>query len=67
MASLGESLPIETARVRKLIVQYTEIGPAGKLAVAILEQALQRTDRAMISGDVVGMINAYEELKRFKE
>lgn len=67
MASLGEELPREQARVRKVLGHYKEIGPAGMLGAMMIEQALQRADQAVVSGDVVGMIRSYEELKEISE
>lgn len=67
MSSLGEELPKEQARVRELIKEYRDpiLNGAGNLAAMMMEQALQRADRATISGDVVAMIQCYEELKGF--
>lgn len=67
MASLGEALPQEQARCRELLSQYKAIGPAGMIGAALIEQALRRADQAVMSGDVVAMIRAYEELKGFEE
>jgi hypothetical protein len=63
MASLGEALPQEQARCRELLAQYKAIGPAGAFGALFIEQALQRADQAVMSGDVVAMMRAYEELK----
>ena len=37
MAALGDALPKETARVRKLITIYRAIGPAGNFAIAMMQ------------------------------
>jgi hypothetical protein len=63
MSSVGEQFPIEQARVRKLLGQYREIGPAGTFGAMMIEQALQRADAAAISGDVIAILRSYEELK----
>ena len=65
MSSLGEELPKEQARVRELIGLYREIGPAGTLAIHLMESTLQRADQAVMSGDVIAMIQCYEDLKGF--
>jgi hypothetical protein len=65
--TLGEALPEQQARVRRLIGIYREIGPTGAFAIAMMEDALQRADKAAISGDVVEMMRAHEELKEFHE
>jgi hypothetical protein len=65
--SLGEALPLEQARVRELIALYRSIGPAGDFGAYLMEIALREADQAVMSGDVVAMIRAYEELKSFEE
>lgn len=71
--SLGHELPRECARVRGLMQRYQEIqtlcGPQVMCgpAIAMMEQALQRADQAMIAGDVVAMIQVYQELQEFEE
>lgn len=65
--TLGEALPKETARVRELIKLYQSIGPAGQFALMMIERSLKAADKAMIEGDVVAMIQAYEDLKGFEE
>jgi len=67
MSSLGEELPKEQARVRELIIEYRDplLKGAGNLAAMFMEQALQRADKAVISGDIVAMISSYKELQGF--
>lgn len=65
MTSLAEALPAEQARVRKLREQYLSIGDAGKPAAWMMEQSLQRADNAAISGDIVAMLAALEDLKGY--
>ena len=67
MTSLAEALPQEQARVRKVLGYYKEIGPAGAIGAMLIEQSLQAADQAIMSGDVVQMIAAYEDLKEIKE
>lgn len=68
MESLGEALPEEQARVRELIIQYRDpiLNGAGGLAAAMMELSLQKADRAVISGDVIQMMTAYEDLKEYE-
>lgn len=61
--SLAEALPKEMARVREVLGHYREIGPAGMFGAAFIEQDLREADNAVMSGDVVRMIQAYEKLK----
>lgn len=66
--SLGEALPKEQARVRELIRQYRdpELKGAGEFAAILMEQSLQRADTAVMSGDPIAMIQAYEDLKGYE-
>lgn len=65
--SLGEALPLEMARVRdKIMPQYIAIGPAGAFALAVMRVELNAAANAMIEGDVVAMMRAYQSLKDFE-
>jgi len=66
--SLGDALPKEQARVRELIIQYLDpvLCGAGRVAAALMEQDLKKTDEAVMSGDVVEMIRMYEKLKEWE-
>lgn len=61
--SLGTALPKEMARVREVLGHYREVGPAGAFGAAMIEMDLRAADQAVMSGDVVAMIRAYETLK----
>ncbi len=67
MESLGEALPKEQARVRDLVLQYRDpmLNGAGNIAAAMMEQSLKVADQAVMSGDCVAMIQAYEDLKGY--
>ena len=67
--SLGEALPKEQARVRKLITIYRDpmLGGSGEFAALRMEGSLQIADKAVMSGDLVAMINAYQDLKEYHE
>jgi len=64
--TLGDALPREIARVTKLIELYATI-PTGVFAIAMMRQSLAHASKAMIEGDLVEMIRAYEDLKGFHE
>ncbi len=64
--TLGEKMPQEQARARELLGAYKEIGPAGQFGAVMIEDALKQADRAVISGDVVAMITAYQRLKELE-
>ena len=64
MTSLAEALPKEIARVRdEVLPAYLEIGVAGTFAATMIRQTLDKASKVMIEGDVVTMIQVYEELK----
>ena len=67
MSSLAEELPKQQARCRELLSVYKSLGSAGMFGAAFIEQSLKKADQAVMSGDVVAMIQAYEELKEYKE
>ena len=64
--TLGDALPREMARVREVLGHYREIGPAGAFGARMIELDLQAADRAVMSGDLVAMIRAYETLNGIK-
>lgn len=68
MGSLGDDLPKEQARVRELILQYRDpmLNGAGNIAAMMMENSLREADKAIMSGDVVAMINAYKDLKGYE-
>jgi hypothetical protein len=51
------------AHVREVLGEYKKIGPAGAFGAMMIEQTLKRADEAAMSGDVVAMLRAYEEMK----
>jgi len=61
--SLGEALPKEMARAREVLGIYKSIGPAGAFGATMIEQLLQRADKAVMEQDIVAMIQVYQELK----
>lgn len=65
-SSVGEDFPNEQARARELLAEYNKIGPAGAFGAAVIEQALQRADKAAISGDVRAVLQSYQELKKLQ-
>lgn len=63
--NLAEALPIEQARCRKILEHAVEIGYPGIFLAAMLRHDLALAEAAAASGDVVGMLRAYEELKNY--
>ncbi len=65
--TLGDELPKEMARVRDHVLpHYAAIGPAGAIGAAFIRADLDRAARAMVEGDLVGMISAYKALKEIE-
>jgi hypothetical protein len=56
-------LPVEQARCRELARQYSALGSIGCFAAAMIEDALQRADRAIIDGDEMAIRRALHELQ----
>ena len=69
ITTLGDALPLECARVRALITTYRDplLRGAGEIAAKMMEISLQNADKAMVSGDIVAMVQAYEDLKGYSE
>lgn len=65
--TLGDALPKEMARVRVVLGHYKELGQVGAIGAMFIEQDLKAADLAVMSGDVVQMLRAYETLKGIKE
>lgn len=61
--SVGEDFPLEQARIRDIAQEAREIGPSGLFLLMICEQALRQADAAAISGDVIAILAAYQEMK----
>ena len=66
--TLGDALPREIARVRdELLPVYDSLpGGAGAIGAMLMRQALDRASAAMITGDIVAMIQSHEELRGFE-
>lgn len=66
MSSLGEALPAEIDRNVELLRDYQGIGPAGQIGASFIKQDIDRAIKAMASGDVTQMLQAYEAMKNNK-
>lgn len=67
--SLGEALPAEMTRVRKLVTIYRDpsLGGCGEFAARMMDASLDAAQKALAEGDVVAMIAAYHDLQGFTE
>lgn len=63
LQTVGDDFPREQERVRELLVVYKELGPVGAFGAAMIAAALRRADEAAISGDIVAILRAYQELQ----
>lgn len=61
--TLASALPKEMARVREVLGHFREIGPAGMIGAAMIEQDLRNADRAVMSGDIVAMLRSLKALQ----
>lgn len=67
MATLGDDLPVQMARVRDQVMPaYREIGAPGAIALAFMRQDLDKAAQAMAEGDVAAMIAAHKALAEYK-
>lgn len=63
--NLMEGLIEQANRCRDVLREYEKI-PEGAIGAAIIRQHITTAERAMGSGDVVAMLQAYEMLKGVK-
>jgi hypothetical protein len=67
MTSLGTELPKLMSHVRDNILPvYDSIGPSGAPAARMIRADLDRAQRAMIEGDTVEMLRAFQSLKEIE-
>ena len=69
--TLGDALPREQARVRDVLQIYHDIDRSCpqancSFAIAMIKHSLAEADKAVISGDLVRMIAAYNDLKEIE-
>lgn len=65
-ATLADALPKEIERCQELLMQYAAIGPVGTFGATMIRREIDAAHKAMMEGDVVAMIRAYEALKGCK-
>jgi hypothetical protein len=53
-------------RVREVLGHCNEIGPAAMFCAAFIEQDLRAADAAVMSGDVIAMLQSYKALKQIE-
>jgi hypothetical protein len=65
MDTLADALPREIERVQEIIREYETI-PSGHIAASFMKQDVKKALEAMMSGDLPGMLVAYESLKGYE-
>jgi len=63
MANLIEGLQEQMNRVRELLKEYEEIGPAGVFGTIMLKAEIKNAEASIASGDTIRMLQCYESLK----
>ena len=66
MSTVGDELPIELARVRKVKDVYVGLGPSVRIGAWLIDQDLEAADRAIASSDVTAMIRALQTLREIQ-
>jgi hypothetical protein len=64
--TLADEYPKAQARLRELIHQYRDLGPAGAFGVMMLDDLQTRAAEAAAAGDVVAMLRLYAEMGECK-
>jgi len=65
--NLMEGLLSEMNRVRGIIKIYEDIeGGAGRLAATLMGMSVRGAEQSISSGDVIKMLQAYEDLKGYE-
>ena len=67
MSSLGVEFPKEQARLRVILQHATEIGPAGQFLRSMINDCLERADKAVMEQDLPAMISIFAEMQEFSE
>jgi hypothetical protein len=66
IATLGDALPKEMARVRdEILPEYIRIGRPGAMAAAMMQEDLDEAAKAITDGDTVKMVQLYNSLKEY--
>ena len=60
--TLSEEFPKQQSRLRELIAVYEHLGPPGVVGKMMLEDVLQRADKAASEQDIVAMVRLYKEM-----
>lgn len=65
--SLAAALPMEIERVQEVIREYESLpGGTGMIGATLMKQDVAKAHRAMMEGDLPGMIVIYKSLKEWE-
>ena len=64
--NLAEGLFSEMNRVREVIKIYESVGSAGTFASGMMKVSISNAEASMLSGDIVEMLKAYNDLKSWE-
>ena len=64
--TLGDALPKQIARCQELLEEYKSIGPSGMFGYSMIKLDIDRAVKALASGDIVAMLQAYKALEDCK-
>jgi hypothetical protein len=64
--TLAEALPEQITRVQGIIALYKTV-PNGQFAAALMQADINAAHKAMLEGDLPGMIASYKSLSEWKE
>ena len=64
--TLGTALPKEIQRCQELLTEYAALGPVGAFGHTMIQSDIAAAHKAMMEGDVVAMLRAYNALKECK-
>jgi len=68
ITTLADALPKEIERVREIIKEYEDpmLEGAGTFAAAMMKGSISLAEKAIMQGDVVSMLQCYNELKGYE-
>lgn len=66
LETLGTALPREIQRCHNLLASYKELGPVGMFGHVVISNGIALAHKAMMEGDIVEMMRAYNRLKECK-
>ena len=60
--NIADGFKQELERARELLIVYQSI-PTGQFGAIMIKKAIDRAETSMLTGDVVEMVQSYNELK----